>query len=328
MKFAIRLCWLGLLYVFMSQSAAASSYKKAEEALFEGETNAAQSLIQNPGCAASPECSELAVLYHLFTDDSDTAIKRLSAYEVKYADEARTHAFAAEAWRSIGHQVNIFRKRTYYNKALQAKFRAGAAESALPRYKVLRASAFGQDGELAAQRKLTADIVANDAKWGRIAQLNLAQNTDDFEWGTSVAAAAIASYPDDFFINERVAQFYWTIGNIAKAQQHFLVACKSAPPVDWFDRKKWLDSCFLVARFADQDDVNREAGVTALHFVLAEHQLLTIDNLEYAKLLLKIAGENDRTPANAFIERVIRQSDNETLVDAAIKTAKAYDLNH
>ncbi|RUO41983.1 hypothetical protein CWE22_07530 [Pseudidiomarina aestuarii] len=328
MRFAIPLCWLGLLYVSMSQSAAASSYKEAGEALLEGETNTAKSLIQNPGCAASPKCNELAVLFHIYTDDSDTGIERLSAYEVKYADEARTHAFAAEAWRSIAHQVNIFRKRTYYNKALQAKFRAGAADSALPRYKVLRASAFGQEGDIAAQRKLTADIVVNDDKWGRIAQLNLAQNTDDFEWGASVAAEAIASYPDDFFINERVAQFYWTLGNIDKAQQHFLVACKSAPEVDWFDRKKWLDSCFLVAQFADQDGMNREAAVAALRFVLAEHQLLTSDNLEYAKLLLKIAGENERAPANAFLERVIRQSDDETLVDAAIKTLKTYDLSH
>ena len=259
MKFAIQLCWVGLLYVFMSQSAVASSYQEAGEALFKGETDAAKSLIQNPGCAASPECSELVVLFHIFLDDVDAAIEQLNAYEKKYTNEARTHAFAAEAWRSIGHQVNIFRKRTYYNKALQAKFRAGAAESALPRYKVLRASAYGQEGDIAAQRKLTSDIVAGDAKWGHIAQLNLAQNTDDVVWGTSVAVAAIASYPDDFFINERVAQFYWTIGNIVKAQQYFSVACRLAPTANWYDRKKWLDSCLLVVQFAEQYDLDEEA---------------------------------------------------------------------
>ncbi|CAI8156147.1 MAG: Uncharacterised protein [Pseudidiomarina mangrovi] len=241
---------------------------------------------------------------------------------------ARTHAFAAEAWRIIGHQVNIFRKRTYYKKALQAKFRAGLSDSAEPRHRVLRASAFGQEGDIVAQRELTAEIVLEDAKWGLIAQLNLAQNTDDFAWGTRIAEEAFSSYPDDFFINERVAQFYWTIGNLAKAQHHFLTACKSVPDVNWFDRKKWLDSCLLVAQFAKQDGMNNDAEVTALNVILAEHQRLTIDNLEHAIRLLKIAGDNDRAIALEFLERLIRHSDNAALTDEAAKTLKAYDLIH
>lgn len=327
MSYSIQFCVLGFMFLFAAEGATANSYHDAGKALLEGETSYTKSLIQDTGCNESPECIELSIIYQIINDNSAAAIKQLNAYQTQYADAARTHAFAAEAWRSIGHQVNIFRKRTYYNKALQAKFRAGLGTTTLPRYQVLRASAFGQEGDIAAQRALTAEIAATDPKWGFIAEINLAQNTDDFAHGEKVVLQALADYPNDFFINERVAQYYWTLDDLNQAQKHFLKACEAVPEAFWHDRKDWLDACTLVVQFTEQKSINPEAAISALKRVLEEQQLLTLTNLEYAVALLqlidKLGDEVHRNAAIKFLDRFIKDSDNTALIDRAFEVRNA-----
>lgn len=321
MKFALKYYLIGFIYFVMPLCAVAQDYIQAAEALLEGDTSYAYNAIQQPDCKKSPQCVELSILYHLMSDKVDVAIDELNTYEVAYSNEARTHAFAAETWRLIGHQVNIFRKRTYYKKALQAKFQAGVKLSALPQHKVMLASAHGQQGEIDNQKTLTADIIETAPKWGAIAQINLAQNMDDFVYGEKIVAQALNKYPEDFFINERVAQFYWTIDKPIEAQQHFLKACKTKPQAYWYDRKKWLEACTLVVQFTEQENINPQAAVDALVRILSEHTLLTLTNVEYAVLLLQtsenLAEQAAKDIALAFLESVIHFSKNKNLVRIA-----------
>ncbi|MEP1445232.1 MAG: hypothetical protein ABJK37_03835 [Paraglaciecola sp.] len=297
--------------------ASANEFKLASDALLQGDTKLAKKRIENSRGAKTPECFELEVVYHIFVEKIETAIEILSVYESQFKHAARTHAFAAEAWRSIGHQVNIFRKRGYYNKALQAKLQAGVAINSSPKNMVMRASALGQTEEISHQQKLTQEIASIDQKWGYIAQINLAQNSENFTKGKKLALDAIANYPNDFFVNERVAQYYWTIGDETGAQRYFLRACKNRVVGQWYDNVKWLNSCQLVVHFTDEKGLAPEAAISALTVLLSEFTLFTYANVAHAKQLLRLAEPKNSKVAADYLNRVIKSSSDSKLVNAA-----------
>lgn len=317
MKFLTVLCALcfGLLTL---APACSDELEMASQALLQGDTRLAKKLIEHSKKATTPELFELNVAYQIVLKDIDAAIEILTVYETQYASLARTHAFAAEAWRSIGHQVNIFRKRGYYNKALQAKLQAGVAANTSPKFMVMRASALGQTEEISHQQKVTQEIASIDQKWGYIAQINLAQNSENFTRGKELALQAIANHPNDFFVNERVAQYYWTLGDDIQAQRYFLRACKNRILGQWYDNVKWLNACQLVVHFTEEKGLAPEAGISALKVLLAEFSLFTYENVDYARQLIRIADDKNTKIAADYLNRVIQSSSDSELVSAAV----------
>ncbi|SNY58656.1 hypothetical protein SAMN06297280_3457 [Arsukibacterium tuosuense] len=301
----------------------ASEQEAAEHALLQGDATKTKALLDSIEQPASPKHLELEVIYHLMLGNTESAINQLNEYEKRFGDRADTHAFAAEAWRRVGHQANIFSKRKYYNKALASKWRAGELAPGNPKWLVLQASAAAQ---LDKRNKISSDeftltkqVMSLDEKWGFIAQINLAQNTDDIKQGLILTQQAHERFPDDFFVQERIAQFYWRLGERAQSQQHFFQACKNYPQTSWFDKLKWLNSCLQVAVFADKYGLGREVGVQALSELLRSFKLPTKDNLDLAIMLTQLAQGDEAQPAWDFLNTVIRTSNDQNLVKAAQK---------
>lgn len=191
----------------------------------------AKALLNSVKQPASPKLIELEVIYHLMLGNTENAINQLNEYEKRFGDTADTHAFAAEAWRRVGHQANIFSKRKYYNKALALKWRAGELARGNPKWLVLQASAAAQLDKRSSinsdEFTLTKQVMSLDARWGFIAQINLAQNTDDIAKGLSLSQQAHERFPDDLFVQERIAQFYWRLGERARSQRNFFKPVKT-----------------------------------------------------------------------------------------------------
>lgn len=303
-----------LLTLVCSHPIYADDLDLAASAMMQGNYDFMSKLLDDKSLSSDIRLLELEIVYHILQDDTDTAINKLEAYLEQNSRNAAAQAFAGEAWRSIGHQVNIFRKGTYYDKAVDAKLLAGTADNTKPKYMVMRASALGQNGKLEEQYNLTNEIVDLDEKWGFVARINLSQNIEAFEEGKDLSALATTAYPHDFFINERTAQFYWTLSDYAQAQKHFLVACRNHPRSGWYDNMKWLYACNLVVRFVEEDSLAPEAGIEALTLLLNEFTLFTHDTITYAATLLKLAEGDDKEFAIAFLERVIKHSNNQQLI--------------
>jgi len=314
-----------LLFAFLSAThfGFTKETDEVDYALLQGDTTKLQALLEGSKQPASPKFIELEVIYHLILGNTENAINRLNEYEKRFGDIADTHAFAAEAWRRVGHQSSIFSKRKYYNKALASKWRAGELAPGNPKWLVLQASAAAQldnrNKKNSDEVALTKQVMSLDEKWGFIAQMNLAQNTDDVEEGLSLTELANERFPDDFFVQERIAQFFWRLGKNAQSQQHFFQACKNYPYGSWFDKVKWLNACQQVTVFSDKYGMDREVGAQALSVLLSSFTLPTKDNLDLAIMLIQLAQGDKAQPAWDFLNNIIQTSDDPDLVKTAKK---------
>ncbi|MGB0217153.1 MAG: hypothetical protein ACPF9E_17105 [Alteromonas oceani] len=262
-------------------------------------------------------------------ENNDAAERLLLSFESRFADNPDTFAFAADAWRDLGHQAGIFSKFGFYKKGVQAKLRAGEVGPDNAEYVALRAgasahgSSYGADASL--QKTLTDKAIALDQKWGYIAKLNYAQNTDDQQSGVVAAKAAVEEFHDDFVVLERVAQYYWTIDNLAQAQQTFAQACEYPPVQSWYREVKWINACYQVALFSQEHGLAVKPGEQALNRLLATYKLPTSQNVEIAVLLLDIAQQENSQLAVQRLNQAIAHANDEALVRRATKRLAMLD---
>lgn len=303
------------------------SLAEAEHALLQGDTDLAAKFLSATKDKNEPVL-KLQILLLLALGEIDEAETKLVALEKKYALSPQTFAFSAEVWRSIGHQVNIFSKRSRYQKAVAAKIKAGNLAPESAKYLTLKASALGQsrdyggvDGE---QQKVTETILALDPKWGAIASINLAQNTESGDKGEMIVKRAIEQFPDDFFILERVAQYFWTNKQYSNAQQYFYQACQHNPTEDWHTQVRWFNSCYLTAHFAQDKGLGIEWGINALETLLKTYPLPTKENFEVAQLLFDLDHRKVSEHAKLFFEAFIVKANDRKLVKKAKNNLKHY----
>lgn len=275
------------------------------------------------------QLSKLAIMLQIELKDNDAAERLLLNFESRFADNPDTFAFAADAWRDLGHQAGIFSKFGFYKKGVQAKLRAGEVGPDNAEYVALRAGAsahgsrYGADASL--QKTLTDKAIALDKKWGYIAKLNYAQNTDDQQSGVAAAKAAVEEFRDDFVVLERVAQYYWTIDNLAQAQQTFAQACEYRPAQRWYREVKWINACYQVAVFSQEYGLAAKPGEQALNRLLETYKLPTKQNLEIAELLLAIADQEGNQLAIQRLNQVITNANNEALIKRATRRLAMLD---
>ena len=275
------------------------------------------------------QLSKLAIMLQIELKDNDAAERLLLNFESRFADNPDTFAFAADAWRDLGHQAGIFSKFGFYKKGVQAKLRAGEVGPDNAEYVALRAGAsahgsrYGADASL--QKTLTDKAIALDKKWGYIAKLNYAQNTDDQQSGVAAAKAAVEEFRDDFVVLERVAQYYWTIDNLAQAQQTFAQACEHPPAQSWYREVKWINACYQVAVFSQEYGLAAKPGEQALNRLLTIYKLPTRQNLEIAGLLLDIAHPENCQLAVQRLNQAITHANDEALVKRATRRLAMLD---
>jgi len=293
--------------------------------LVQGDTSLAAKLLAEQGDIKDDnhQLSKLNIMLQIELEDNDAAERLLLSFESRFADNPDTFAFAADAWRDLGHQAGIFSKFGFYKKGVQAKLRAGEVGPDNAEYVALRAgasahgSSYGADASL--QKTLTDKAIALDKKWGYVAKLNYAQNTDDEESGVTTARQALNDFPNDFVVLERVAQYYWTIDNLAQAQQTFAQACEYRPVQSWYQEVKWINACYQVAVFSQKHGLATKLGEQALHRLLETYKLPTKQNLEIADLLLAIADQEGNQLAIQRLNQVITHANDEALIKRATK---------
>lgn len=275
------------------------------------------------------QLSKLAIMLQIELENNDAAERLLLSFESRFADNPDTFAFASDAWRDLGHQAGIFSKFGFYKKGVQAKLRAGEVGPDNAEYVALRAgasahgSSYGADASL--QKTLTDKAIALDKKWGYIAKLNYAQNTDDQQSGVVAAKAAVEEFHDDFVVLERVAQYFWTIDNLAQAQQTFAQACEYPPVQSWYREVKWINACYQVAVFSQEHGLAVKPGEQALNRLLATYKLPTSQNVEIAVLLLDIAQQENSQLAVQRLNQAIAHANDEALVRRATKRLAMLD---
>ncbi|MFC3201049.1 hypothetical protein ACFOEW_04330 [Alteromonas oceani] len=299
--------------------------------LVQGDTSPATKLLaEQEGIKdGNHQLSKLAIMLQIELEDNDAAERLLLSFESRFADNPDTFAFAADAWRDLGHQAGIFSKFGFYKKGVQAKLRAGEVGPDNAEYVALRAgasahgSSYGADASL--QKTLTDKAIALEQKWGYIAKLNYAQNTDDQQSGVVAAKAAVEEFHDDFVVLERVAQYYWTIDNLAQAQQTFAQACEYPPVQSWYREVKWINACYQVALFSQEHGLAVKPGEQALNRLLATYKLPTSQNVEIAVLLLDIAQQENSQLAVQRLNQAIAHANDEALVRRATKRLAMLD---
>ncbi|MDG6096307.1 hypothetical protein EXU34_02460 [Alteromonas sp. ZYF713] len=275
------------------------------------------------------QLSKLAIMLQIELEDNDTAERLLLRFESRFTDNPDTFAFAADAWRDLGHQAGIFSKFGFYKKGVQAKLRAGEVAPENAEYVALRAgasahgSSYGADASL--HKSLTNKAIALDRKWGYIAKLNYAQNTDDQQSGVAAAKAAVEEFHNDFVVLERVAQYYWTLDNLAQAQQMFAQACENRPAQSWYREVKWINACYQVAVFSHEHGLAVKPGEQALNRLLATYKLPTRQNVEIAGLLLDIANLENSQLALQRLNQVITHANDKALVKSATRRLAMLD---
>jgi len=299
--------------------------------LVQGDTSLAAKLLAEQGDIIdnNHQLNKLNIMLHIELEDNDTAERLLLSFESNFSDAPDTFAFAADAWRDLGHQAGIFSKFGFYKKGVQAKLRAGEVGPDNAEYVALRAGAsahgsrYGADASL--QKTLTDKAIALDKKWGYIAKLNYAQNTDDQQSGVAAAKAAVEEFRDDFAVLERVAQYYWTIDNLAQAQQTFAQACEYRPAQRWYREVKWINACYQVAVFSQEYGLAAKPGEQALNRLLTIYKLPTRQNLEIAGLLLDIAHPENCQLAVQRLNQAITHANDEALVKRATRRLAMLD---
>ena len=296
-------------------------YKRAIHALIQGDERLANEIIGSEIKHQTKDFAEFEIIFRLEQGDIDTVIEKLEQYETVYGELAETFSFTAIVWRSVGHEVNIFSKWGYYNRALKAKVRAGQLAPEAPYFLTLQASAIGQDEALAregeTQLTLTNKIMSLNKKWGLISQINYAQNTNDQTTGIKLSKKAAAEFEKDFEIQERLGQYYWTIGLTEKAQHHFWEACKSPPDYSWRSDVAWSNACYQVAQFALQKSINIDLGVEALNILLGHYTLPTRSNFNLVVMLFKLTANKLPIQAVKILNRIVKESDDKKLVKEA-----------
>ncbi len=314
--------YIGAESVKTAPSTDAHVISQALHALFQGDDASAKVLIENEATAHTRAFDELEILYQLEKRNIDTVIQRLEQYESRYRTLPEAFDFSAQIWRSVGHEVNIFSKRGYYKRALAAKSKTGLLAPHSPYFLTLRASAIGQDDDLAredeSQLSVTNKITSMDKKWGFISRINYAQSTGNKSSGKKLSENAALEYKQDFEIQERIAQYYWTIGQKEQAQQHFLIACHNPPAPSWHNNIMWFNSCYQVAYFSQQYSINIDAGIKALNTLLNHYRLPTRNNFDLAVMLLDLSQKHTATQALALLKRIIEESDEPELVKQAV----------
>ncbi|MBC3764796.1 hypothetical protein [Neptunicella marina] len=293
--------------------------------LVQGDTSLAARLLaeQNKSKQQNPELSKLDIMLQIELEDTDAAERRLLTFETRFAHNPDTFAFAADAWRDIGHQASIFSKFGFYKKGVKAKLRAGEVAPNSAEYVALRAgasahgSSYGADDSL--QKPLTDKAIELDKKWGYVARLNYAQNTDDQQLGVTAAQQAVEDFPADFVVLERVAQYYWTIDDISSSQQHFFRACENRPQQKWYREIKWINACYQVAVFSQKQQLLPKSGVQALNLLLKTYRLPTKQNLDIAELLLDIAGGQNSELAVQRLRDIVKLGKDSALFKRAQK---------
>ena len=293
--------------------------------LVQGDTSRATKLLAEQEAIKddSHQLSKLAIMLHIELENNDAAERSLLSFESRFADNPDTFAFAADAWRDIGHRAGIFSKFVFYKKGVQAKLRAGEIGPENAEYVALQAGAsahgrrYGADASL--QKILTDKAIALDKKWGYIAKLNYAQNTDDQQSGLAAAKEAVEEFHDDFVVLERVAQYYWTIDNLAQAQQTFAQACEYPPVQSWYREVKWINACYQVAVFSQEHGLAVKPGEQALHRLLAFYKLPTEQNVDIAGLLLDIAHPENSQLAVQRLNQIIIHANDKALVKRATR---------
>lgn len=293
--------------------------------LVQGDTSRATKLLAEQKATKDDnhQLSKLAIMLQIELEDNDTAERLLLRFESRFADNPETFAFAADAWRNLGHQAGFFSKFGFYKKGVQARLSAGEASPNNAEYVALQAGAsahgsrYGTDASL--QKTLTNKAIALDKKWGYIAKLNYAQNTDDQQSGVAAAKNAVREFHDDFAVLERVAQYYWTIDNLAQAQQTFAQACEYRPAQRWYREVKWINACYQVAVFSQEYGLAAKPGEQALNRLLETYNLPTKQNLEIAELLLAIADQEGNQLAIQRLNQVITNANNEALIKRATR---------
>ena len=293
--------------------------------LVQGDTSRATKLLAEQEAIKddSHQLSKLAIMLHIELENNDAAERSLLSFESRFADNPDTFAFAADAWRDIGHRAGIFSKFVFYKKGVQAKLRAGEIGPENAEYVALQAGAsahgrrYGADASL--QKILTDKAIALDKKWGYIAKLNYAQNTDDQQSGLAAAKEAVEEFHDDFVVLERVAQYFWTIDNLAQAQQTFAQACEYPPVQSWYREVKWINACYQVAVFSQEHGLAVKPGEQALHRLLAFYKLPTEQNVDIAGLLLDIAHPENSQLAVQRLNQIIIHANDKALVKRATR---------
>ncbi|MCF2859834.1 hypothetical protein L1286_20330 [Pseudoalteromonas sp. SMS1] len=318
------LCGLAMLTAFKSVSSPhlelENKVSTAQQALIQGEPSLAHALISKVGSSELYEFHILEILYLLELEKTSEAIAKLTAFEKRFSQRAATFSFSSEAWRTIGHQSNIFSKRQYYKKAVQSKIKAGILAPESGRYLTMQASAFGQSksygGDAKKQAEVVEKIVKISKKWGYIARINLAQNNDEFGLAHQIARLALDELPNDFDILERAAQLQWTTDNDQLAQAFFARACDKKPmTAAWYHTVRWINACYQVAIFAAEEAQNKQLGVQALLKLFEEYQLPTESNYELITLYISLAEPSEVARVKPLLQHIIESTD-----DVKLKT--------
>lgn len=288
---------------------------KATLALVQGDPVIAEMLINRHRDNHKPFTKpllQLQALYLVEQKRTDEAIDAVTALQQRFQNDAEISAFSAELWRSIGHQASIFSKLGYYRRAVESKIKAGELAPNSARYLTLKASALGQSkkygGSPELQREFTDKIVELDAKWGYIAQINLAQNQDDFSRATELAASASAQFPKDFDILQRIAKLHWTMGQRRKAQDHFYLSCQQTVEQQWQPLLDWRNACHQVVDFAVEHELQPEKAILAIEHLLRHHRLLTAGNYVLVQAYFQLQPKQQAAHVIQLLKRFADQA--------------------
>ena len=297
---------------------------QAENALLQGSYKLAYELSLLP--SSSIKLDKLKILYHLERAELEQAEQGIEKLERRYSDLAETFAFSAEAWRSLGHQASLFSKRGYYQRAVDARIKAGDKAPNESKYLTLKASALGQGsfgGDTEGQAELTKVIQKQEGKWADIAQINLLQNLGKEGQGKRLAKQLREKYPNDFDVLERVAQYYWSHSEQELAQISFYLACVNRPKFSWYAQVKWINACYQSAIFAKKNKQNVELGRKALVELTQVFTLFTEVNLELAELLYSLPDPEAKVLAKRYVQQLLATGGEANLVSRANNILKS-----
>ena len=141
----------------------------------------------------------------------------------------------------------------------------------------------------------------------------------------AAAKEAVEEFHDDFVVLERVAQYFWTIDNLAQAQQTFAQACEYPPAQSWYREVKWINACYQVAVFSQEHGLAVKPGEQALNRLLATYKLPTRQNVEIAGLLLDIAQQENSQLAIQRMNQAITHTNDKALVKLATRRLAMLD---
>lgn len=123
----------------------------------------------------------------------------------------------------------------------------------------------------------------------------------------------------------QLINFYWTIDNLAQAQQTFAQACEYPPVQSWYREVKWINACYQVAVFSQEHGLAVKPGEQALNRLLATYKLPTRQNVEIAGLLLDIAQQENSQLAIQRLNQAITYANDEALVKLATRRLAMLD---